>query len=124
MDKLTFQKAIDKLKNTECRYVEEVQKLTRFSRFLMTFFSEKEKIKNFDVIFQSLSALINNSNYCTYLKNAIQVLLLFCEDNDSNVRINAEENLNRIIRNCEKNHQLTIIMIELYHEIKKNGNER
>ncbi|CAG9807296.1 unnamed protein product [Chironomus riparius] len=104
MDKLTFQKAIDKLKNTEC--------------------SSKEKIQKFDQIYQSLSSLINNSNYCTYLKNAIQVLLLFCEDNDSNVRISAEENLNRIIRNCEKNHQFTIILIELYHEIKKNGNER
>lgn len=54
----------------------------------------------------------------------MQILLLFCEDNDSNVRISAEENLSKIIRMVEKQQQIVLIHIELYHEIKKNGNER
>ncbi|KAG5669568.1 hypothetical protein PVAND_017455 [Polypedilum vanderplanki] len=104
MDKLAFQKAIDTLKSTDC--------------------NSKEKIQKFDQIYSTLSLLTNHSNYKNYLQKAVQILILFCEDNDSNVRISAEENLNRIIRNCERQHQLILIQIELYHEIKKNGNER
>ena len=54
----------------------------------------------------------------------MQILLLFCEENEYNVRQRAEENLNRIIRIAEHQHQIVLIQIELYHEIKKNGNER
>ncbi|CRL05136.1 CLUMA_CG018007, isoform A [Clunio marinus] len=96
--------AIDSLKNTEC--------------------NTKEKIGKFEMINQSLSALQNHSNYRNFLSNAVQILLLFCEDNDSNCRISAEENLNRIIRKAEKNQQIILIQIDLYHELKKNGNER
>lgn len=78
----------------------------------------------FDQIQLSLSALQNHSNYKHFLSSAVQILLLFCEDNDSNCRISAEENLNKIIRNAEKSQQIVMIQIELYHELKKNGNER
>lgn len=54
----------------------------------------------------------------------MQIFLLFCEDNDYNVRQSAEENLNKVIRMVESQHQIVLIQIELYHEIKKNGNER
>lgn len=87
-------------------------------------FSGKEKIAKFDQIFSSLSALQNHSNYKSFLSSAVQILLLFCEDNDSNCRISAEENLNRIIRNAERSNQIILIQIDLYHELKKNGNER
>lgn len=87
-------------------------------------FSTKEKIAKFDQIQSSLSALQNNSNFKTYLSNAVQILLLFCEDNDSNCRISAEENLSRIIRNSERSNQIVLVQIDLYHEMKKNGNER
>lgn len=63
-------------------------------------------------------------SFKTFLANGVQILLLFCEDNDSNIRISAEENLNRVIRMVEKQNQIVLIQIELYHEIKKNGNER
>lgn len=104
MDKLTLQKAIDTLKNTDC--------------------SAKEKLLRLDQVFQSISQLANNSNYKNLLQSAVQVLILFLEDGDPNVRINAEENLNRVIRNCERQQQIILIQIELYHELKKNGNER
>lgn len=87
-------------------------------------FSTKEKIAKFEIINQTLSALQNHSNYKTYLSNAVQILLLFCEDNDSNCRISAEENLCRIVRNSEKCNQIVLIQIDLYHDLKKNGNER
>ena len=69
-------------------------------------------------------ALQNHSNYKSYLSSAVQILLLFCEDIDSNCRISAEENLNKIVRSVEKNQQIVLIQIDLYHELKKNGNER
>lgn len=84
----------------------------------------KEKIAKFQIIENSLSALQNHSNFKSFLSSAVQILLLFCEDNDSNCRISAEENLNRVIRNAEKLHQIALIQVDLYHEIKKNGNER
>lgn len=87
-------------------------------------FSTKEKVTKFQLIESSLSALQNHSNYKSFLSNAVQILLLFCEDNDPNCRISAEENLNRVIRNAEKQHQITLVQVDLYHEIKKNGNER
>lgn len=67
-------------------------------------------------------------NWHTHLKLALkilkfQVLLMFCEEIDSTVHLNAEENLNRIIRHCEKTF-IVRIQYDLYHEIKKNGNER
>lgn len=91
---------------------------------ILLFFSTKEKILKFDQIQSLLLSLQNHSNYKSFLSNAVQILLLFCEDNDSNCRISAEENLNRIIRHCEKNSQIVLIQIDLYHELKKNGNER
>lgn len=127
MDKLSLQKAIDSLKNTECKWVnlKSCQTINFTLIYLhFWFFSTKEKIAKFDQIQSSLSALQNHSNYKTFLSNAVQILLLFCEDNDSNCRISAEENLSRIIRITEKNNQIVLIHIDLYHELKKNGNER
>lgn len=48
---------------------------------------------------------------------------MFCEEIDSTVHLNAEENLNKIIRYCEKTF-IVRIQYDVYHEIKKNGNER
>lgn len=87
-------------------------------------FSTKEKIAKFDQIQVSLSSLQHHSNYKNFLSSAVQILLLFCEDIDSNCRISAEENLSKIIRNAERNQQIVLIQIDLYHEMKKNGNER
>lgn len=68
--------------------------------------------------------MTQHSNYKNFLQSSIQILLLFCEDNDYNVRQSAEENLNRIVRMVERQHQIVLLQIEFYHELKKNGNER
>lgn len=87
-------------------------------------FSTKEKIAKFEQIQSSLASLQSHTNYKNFLSSAVQILLLFCEENEASSRISAEENLNKIIRSCERNHQIVLIQIDLYHELKKNGNER
>lgn len=49
---------------------------------------------------------------------------MFCEETDSSVRMSAEENLSRIMRFCESNGSIVRVQVDLYHEIKKNGNEK
>lgn len=46
------------------------------------------------------------------------------EDEDSTIRINAEESLNRVVKHCESTNNIIRVLIDCYHEIKKNGNER
>lgn len=51
--------------------------------------------------------------------------MLFCEDSvDSTVRMSAYENLIKVLRIAEATQQTRKVLIDLYHEIKKNGNER
>ncbi|XP_058457032.1 huntingtin [Malaya genurostris] len=111
MEKLSvfssLQKSIDTLKSTEC--------------------SQKEKIVHFGHISESLLAIKAgplNANFTKHLSTAIATLLMFCEEIDSSVRMSAEENLNRIVRYCEGNGALVRIQIDLYHELKRNGNEK
>lgn len=93
--------------------------------FFVSFLSQQEKILHFKEIVECLqsAALRTNPNYLTYLSGGLSILLLFCEDTDSVTRMNAEEYLNKIIRFCE-NGNIVRVQIELYYEIKKNGNER
>lgn len=67
--------------------------------------------------------LSGHINYATHINTATTVLLLFCEDLDPVVRMNAEENLNRIFRALEKT-RVSRILMDLYGEIKRNGNQR
>ncbi|XP_055853501.1 uncharacterized protein LOC129917148 isoform X2 [Episyrphus balteatus] len=87
--------------------------------------SQKEKINCFQHIAECIlsPAMVSHINYATHCSNATSVLLLFCEDLDSVVRMSAEENLNRIFRSLEKTRVKRILM-DLYGEIKKNGNQR
>lgn len=92
-------------------------------------------------------ALRSNTHYLSYVSNAVTILLMFCEELDSVTRIryvanvnishrllafisffsqfacSAEENLNRIIRFSTPTY-IVRIQYDLFHEIKKNGNER
>lgn len=68
-------------------------------------------------------ALACHINYATHCGTATNVLLLFCEDLDSVVRMSAEENLNKIFRALEKT-RVSRILMDLYGEIKRNGNQR
>lgn len=109
MEKLTtvsnFTKSMDVLRNTEL--------------------GKKEKLAHFHQISDCLlqPSMIGHLNYAKYCSDAINLLLFFCEDLDSLVRMNAEENLNKIIRSLEIN-RMSRIFLDLYYEIKKNGNEK
>lgn len=122
----TFQKSIDSLKTTECRFVVGVVRTcSSFNTRPMPIFSQEEKVAHFTQIAECIesAALRTNVNYVVYLSNALSMLLMFCEELDSVTRMSAEENLNRIIRYSAATN-LTRIQYDLFHEIKKNGNER
>ncbi|CAD6992539.1 unnamed protein product, partial [Ceratitis capitata] len=100
-----FTSYVEQLRNTEC--------------------SQKEKITCFQHIAECIMSpmLASHINYATHINMATTVLLLFCEDLDPVVRMNAEENLNRIFRALEKT-RVSRILMDLYGEIKRNGNQR
>uniref|UniRef100_A0A2M4A9U2 Huntingtin n=1 Tax=Anopheles triannulatus TaxID=58253 RepID=A0A2M4A9U2_9DIPT len=106
----SLQRAIEILKTTEC--------------------GAKEKVTQFGQISESIiavrqgTALATSPVYYGHLTGALGLLLLFCEEHDSGVRMAAEENLSRIVRHCETNGNIVRIQRDLYHEIKKNGHER
>ncbi|KAH8383215.1 hypothetical protein KR009_007393 [Drosophila setifemur] len=96
---------VDQLRNTEC--------------------SQKQKITCFQQIAECIMSpsLTGHINYAAHCGTATNVLLLFCEDLDSVVRMSAEENLNKIFRALEKT-RVSRILMDLYGEIKRNGNQR
>ncbi|XP_067624466.1 uncharacterized protein htt [Eurosta solidaginis] len=100
-----FTSIVEQLRNTEC--------------------NQKEKIACFQHIAECIMspALAGHINYATHINMATTVLLLFCEDLDPVVRMNAEENLNRIFRALEKT-RVSRVLMDLYGEIKRNGNYR
>lgn len=87
--------------------------------------SQKEKIACFQRIAECIISptMHGHLNYATYCSKAVNILLLFCEDLDSACRVHAEENLNKIFRVLEKTRVHRILM-DLYGEIKRNGNQR
>uniref|UniRef100_A0A182YG60 Uncharacterized protein n=1 Tax=Anopheles stephensi TaxID=30069 RepID=A0A182YG60_ANOST len=114
MDKLnpfgTLQRSIEALKTVDCNTKE---KLAHFGQI-------SETIINI----RSGSSAANSPNYYAHISSAVAVLIMFCEENDSSVRMGAEENLSRVVRHCESTGNIVRIQRDLYHEIKKNGNER
>ncbi|KAH8332800.1 hypothetical protein KR074_011076 [Drosophila pseudoananassae] len=96
---------VEQLRNTEC--------------------SQKQKIACFQQIAECIMSpsLAGHINYAAHCGTATNVLLLFCEDLDSVVRMSAEENLNKIFRALEKT-RVSRILMDLYGEIKRNGNQR
>nr|XP_033329487.1 huntingtin [Megalopta genalis] len=57
------------------------------------------------------------------LSLSIETLLLLCNDDESNVRMIADETLNKIIR-AMTDSNIVKVQIELYNEIKRNGPAR
>ncbi|XP_001955065.3 uncharacterized protein LOC6501358 isoform X1 [Drosophila ananassae] len=96
---------VEQLRNTEC--------------------SQKQKIACFQQIAECIMSpsLAGHINYSAHCGTATNVLLLFCEDLDSVVRMSAEENLNKIFRALEKT-RVSRVLMDLYGEIKRNGNQR
>ncbi|XP_053669287.1 huntingtin [Anopheles marshallii] len=114
MDKLNpfgaLQRSIEALKTIDC--------------------SAKEKLILFGQISETIinvrpgTSAANSPHYYGHISSAVTVLIMFCEESDSSVRMGAEENLSRIVRHCESTGNIIRIQRDLYHEIKKNGNER
>lgn len=113
------------INDTTCHPVFFLSSLIELNVIKYFFSSSKDKIPQFNQIVDCLqsSSMRSNTNYQNHLSTAVGVLLLFCEDMESVTRMNAEENLNKLIRFSESTN-IARIQVDLYHEIKKNGNEK
>ncbi|XP_075211811.1 huntingtin isoform X2 [Lycorma delicatula] len=69
------------------------------------------------------SAARNAPKLPYYLSYSMETLLHMCDDPDSDIRMTADESLNRIIRAMMENN-IVKVQVELHKEIKKNGNAR
>ncbi|CAF1463772.1 unnamed protein product [Rotaria sp. Silwood1] len=63
----------------------------------------------------------NNENYFKLIKARVETLFTTCDEYNYNVRLTAEENLNKFVKNL-KEVDLTRIQVELYRIIKHNPN--
>ncbi|XP_043476526.1 huntingtin [Leptopilina heterotoma] len=86
---------------------------------------KKEKISNCITIADGvcISTIKVVPKFTHVLSLAIETLLSYCDDNDSDVRTVADECLNKIIRAMADTHILKV-QIELYQEIKRNRSAR
>ncbi|KAG7155913.1 Huntingtin-like [Homarus americanus] len=84
--------------------------------------SSKEKAATCSVIADALVGA-KPTEIQKLLSVGIETLLLLTADSDPDVRMNANESLNRVIRSLSET-QLGKIQVELYKEIKKNGSVR
>uniref|UniRef100_A0A1B6D7Q0 Huntingtin n=1 Tax=Clastoptera arizonana TaxID=38151 RepID=A0A1B6D7Q0_9HEMI len=86
---------------------------------------KKEKIGLCTTIADSMcsSQIKCASNFASLLSISMETLLKMCDDPDSNIRMIADESLNRIIRSMMDNN-IVKVHLELHKEIKKNGSVR
>ncbi|CAF1066773.1 unnamed protein product [Rotaria sp. Silwood1] len=87
--------------------MDKLSKSLEFSKLLSTTKSETLIIKG------------NNENYFKLIKARVETLFTTCDENDYNVRLTAEENLNKFNL---KEAVLTRIQVELHRIIKHNPN--
>ncbi|XP_046850180.1 huntingtin-like isoform X3 [Xenia sp. Carnegie-2017] len=87
--------------------------------------SKKERIVYLNTIGDlTCSRLLRNlPEYGKIVAVAIETLILFCDDEDSDVRLVAGDSINHIIKGF-MDQNVARIHVELYKEIKKNGNAR
>ncbi|KDR16213.1 huntingtin [Zootermopsis nevadensis] len=86
---------------------------------------KKEKISHCLAIADAMchSGVKGAPNVSYLLSIAIEILLQMCDDSHSDVRMIADESLNRVIR-AMSDSNVVKIQVELHKEIKKNGNPR
>ncbi|CAF4998203.1 unnamed protein product [Rotaria sp. Silwood1] len=89
--------------------MDKLNKSLEFLKLLSTTASETLIIKG------------NNENYFKLIKASVETLFTKCDENDYNVRLTAEESLNKFVQNL-KEAVLTRIRVELYRIIKHNPN--
>ncbi|XP_041477605.1 huntingtin-like isoform X1 [Lytechinus variegatus] len=87
--------------------------------------TKKDYIANLTVIAEGIST----ANFRTlgefpkFLGIAMEIFLTSCNDNESDIRLKADECLNKVIKACMES-SLGRLQLELYKEIKKNGPSR
>ncbi|RZC38340.1 huntingtin-like [Asbolus verrucosus] len=88
-------------------------------------FRKKDKIQHCHIVTEAISnsTIKIAPNFHTYLSITIEVLLQLCDDQESDVRMTAEECLNRIIRALNDGN-IGKVQIELHKGIKRNGPAR
>ncbi|XP_013398873.1 huntingtin [Lingula anatina] len=87
--------------------------------------SKKDKITSCNVVAETIcsTSLRTLAEFPKFLGIAIESFLLFCDDAESDVRMVADDCLNRTIKNLIDTN-LGRLQVELYKEIKKNGSSR
>ncbi|XP_020289764.1 huntingtin isoform X2 [Pseudomyrmex gracilis] len=87
--------------------------------------ARKEKISCCTVIVEGICspAVRQNAKFPQILTATIETLLALCNDEESDVRMVADESLNKIIR-IMVDSNISKIQVELYNEIKRNGPAR
>ncbi|CAH1783183.1 unnamed protein product [Owenia fusiformis] len=87
--------------------------------------SRKDKIINCNMIADCICSpnLRNVQDFAKFLGLSIETFLMMCDDAESDVRMVADECLNRTIKTLLDNN-LGRLQVELYKEIKKNGSSR
>ncbi|KAF5273906.1 hypothetical protein FQA39_LY01021 [Lamprigera yunnana] len=85
----------------------------------------KEKIQHCNIITETMgnSAIRIAPNFRNLLGLSMEMLLQLCDDFESDIRMTADECLNRLIRDMS-NGNMSKIQIELHKEIQKNGAAR
>ncbi|XP_076812038.1 huntingtin-like isoform X3 [Clavelina lepadiformis] len=85
----------------------------------------KERQLNCNVIAESLilTSVKNNNDFPGLLAVSIETLLQACSDESADVRLGAEECLNKVIKGLYDT-SISKILVELYKEIKKNSQAR
>ncbi|XP_032690213.1 huntingtin isoform X2 [Odontomachus brunneus] len=87
--------------------------------------TRKEKISCCTIIVEGIcsSTVRQNLKFPQILTVTIETLLALCNDEESDVRMVADESLNKIIR-AVVDSNIVKVQIELYNEIKRNGPAR
>ncbi|XP_045472991.1 huntingtin [Harmonia axyridis] len=87
---------------------------------------KKEKIHHCHVITECISShaiTTTPTGFSSLLNYTIESLFHLCDDPDSDIRMVAEESLNKIIR-ALNDENITKVLIELHKEIKRNNSAR
>ncbi|XP_011641684.1 huntingtin isoform X2 [Pogonomyrmex barbatus] len=87
--------------------------------------ARKEKVSCCAIIVEGVCSPIirQNTKFPQILTATIETLLALCNDEESDVRMVADESLNKIIR-AMVDSNIVKVQIELYNEIKRNGPAR
>ncbi|XP_012536228.1 huntingtin [Monomorium pharaonis] len=87
--------------------------------------ARKEKVSCCAIIVEGICSptVRQNTKFPQILSATIETLLALCNDEESDVRMVADESLNKIIR-AMVDSNIVKIQIELYNEIKRNGPAR